>query len=146
MKHLIILVLLILISCRQKQDNKVKTTTSQEQRQDTLFVIDINENVVNITTPTNTEYSLPDSSYALNQYKEEDFNNDNKKDVLLNMGACGTVGCVYAVFLNQQKKQYKLAFEDYLKSPELIEEENGCLNIKSYEETEAYNPSKRHFS
>ena len=62
------------------------------------------------------------------------------------MGACGTGGCVYAVFLNQYYNKYKLVFEDYLKSPELIEEENGYLSIKSYEEVEAYNPSKLHVS
>ena len=88
------------------------------------------------------DFSLPDESSKTEPYKIADFNGDKKEDILVYMGACGTGGCVYGLFLNQFDDYYTLAFMDYLKSPDFEKDENGYLSIKSYEEVEAYDPSK----
>lgn len=69
-------------------------------------------------------------------YKNGDFNADGKEDIMVYLGACGTGGCMYPIFLNQNKNYYKLAFMDYLKEAQFEKEKNGFISVKSYVEIE----------
>jgi hypothetical protein len=62
------------------------------------------------------------------------------------MGACGSGGCMYGLFLNQYDNYYKLAYYDYLKNVAFIVEKNGLWTIQSSEELEPNNPSKMQIS
>jgi hypothetical protein len=92
--------------------------------------------------PNHANFELPDSSEKIEPYKIGDFNSDNKEDILVYLGACGTGGCMYALFLNQFDQFYSLAFMDYLKNATCKIENNGLWTIESSEEIEPYNPSK----
>ncbi|RYY30858.1 MAG: hypothetical protein EOP46_21195, partial [Sphingobacteriaceae bacterium] len=94
------------------------------------------ENVVRIIPPKNSKFELPDSLAKTETAKYGDFNADGKKDVLVYLGACGTGGCMYGLFLNQHKNFYKLAYLDYLKNAEFKVEKNGLWTIKSSEAIE----------
>lgn len=151
MKIITGLTLLFLISGVFKQDAKVikgNLNSSQHYKlvkiQNSLFTLDLkkNKNLVEINAPKELNFSLPDSSAKIDIYKFGDFNADGKKDVMVYLGACGTGGCMYGLFLNQYKNNYKLAFMDYLKNAEFKIDKNGLWIIKSFEEIEAYNPSK----
>ena len=76
------------------------------------------------------------------QASDKAIDSDNKKDVLINMGGCGTGGCLLAIFLNEFDDYYHLAFLEYLKNYEFTEDQNKKLSIINYEEVEPYNPSK----
>jgi hypothetical protein len=102
------------------------------------------EQIVKITAPEHFNFYLPDSSAQTRPQRFEDFNGDGKEDVLVYLGACGTGGCEYAMFLNQYDNYYKLAFMDYLKGPQFKKEKNGFWSITSYEELRAYDPSRLH--
>lgn len=152
MKSIVGLTLLLLISCQGRQENaavadKLNSVRSSEVvkiQQDSLFTLDINvdENFVKINAPKELDFELPDSSAKTEPFKTGDFNADNKKDVMVYLGACGTGGCMYGLFLNQYDNYYKLAFMDYLKGAEFKTDKNGLWIIKSFEEIEPYNPSK----
>ncbi len=151
MKSIFGLTFLILISCQFKQEKKavvnnvsIEQNVLSEINGDSLFELDFihEENFVRIKAPKQLNFSLPDSSAKIEPYKFEDLNTDGKDDVVIYLGACGTGGCMYGVFLNQYKNFYKLTFMDYLKGIEFEKEKNGFLSIKSYEEVEPYNPSK----
>lgn len=58
------------------------------------------------------------------------------------LGACGTGGCVYGLFLNQNNHFYQLAFMDYLKNVDFKIEHDGLWSIESSKELKPYNPSK----
>lgn len=143
------LLLLSLGSCSNKQNTAITTNQKNNfiKEQDTLYTltIDTSGNTVAITAP-DRDFELPDSTAQLFPYKLADFNNDKKEDVLVYMGACGTGGCMYGLFLKQYADRYQLAFMDYLKNPEFEKDKNGQLLINSYEEAEAFNPSKLHVS
>ncbi len=111
---------------------------------DSLFIVikNVNENSVQIVPPKSSNFTLPDSTFIIYSFKRGDFNADGKEDILVNLGACGTGGCVYALFINQDENHYSLAFKDYLKNIEFEISENGFWTIFSSEELEAYNPSK----
>lgn len=115
---------------------------------DGLFKVDlvVEENFVRIIPPKNSNFYLPDSSVRIYPHCFGDFNADKKQDVLVYLGACGTGGCMYGLFLNQFDNYYKLAFNDYLKNPEFKTEKNGFWTIESSEEITPYNPSKRQVS
>ena len=121
---------------------------SQENKQimksDHLFKLDImrNKNSVKITPQKKSDFVLPDGSAKIKVYKFGDFNADKKEDILVSLGACGTGGCIYGLFLNQGGNYYKLAFMDYLKNATFKIEKNGLWTIISSEEIEPYNPSK----
>jgi hypothetical protein len=68
---------------------------------DSLFTLHLNNkgNKVEIIPPQNSSFSLPDSTVTLVVFEKLDFNADGKKDVLVNLGACGTGGCMYGLFL-----------------------------------------------
>lgn len=151
MKSTLGLIFLLLFSCHTKPENKIVSENSitdnksvSEDNPTKLFLLHIKteENLVRIEPPKGSDFSLPDSSVKNQLFKWEDFNADNKEDIMVYMGACGTGGCVYAVFLNEYDDYYSLAFMDYLKGVEFKKEKNGLTSIKSYEEMEAYNPSK----
>ena len=153
MKNILKLILLTsLISCQSKQESNnstglvIQKTSEQIQtvKQDSLFILDIklNENFVRITVPKNSDFEFPDSSAKTEPYKFGDFNADKKEDILVYLGACGTGGCMYGLFLNQYDNHYKLAFMDYLKNAEFKIEKNGLWTIESSEEIEPYNPTK----
>lgn len=154
MKSIIRHVLLFfLFSCNCMQENKaivIDLVKSGSQgykpiiKPDRLFKIDIkrNENSVKITPPKNSDFVLPDGSAKIKVYKFGDFNADKKEDILVSLGACGTGGCIYGLFLNQGGNYYKLAFMDYLKNATFKIEKNGLWTIISSEEIEPYNPSK----
>lgn len=113
------------------------------KNQDSLFKLDLdlNENIVRIIAPEKSDFEFPDCSTKVEPYKFGDFNADDKEDIMVYLGACGTGGCMYALFLKQFDNYYKLAFMDYLKNMEFKTEENGCWSIESSEETEPYNAS-----
>jgi hypothetical protein len=96
---------------------------------DGLFKLDlvVEENFVRIIPPKNSNFYLPDSSARIYPHCFGDFNADKKQDVLVYLGACGTSGCSYGLFLNQIDNYYKLAFNDYLKSPEFKTEKNSSI-------------------
>lgn len=142
MKIVACIILVSGILCAQQQRSK------SVQNQNNLFKVEINikDNSVKIIPPKNTDFEFPDEASKTRLIKKMDFNADGKKDIMVNLGACGTGGCMVGLFLNQNKNEYHLAFFDYLKSPEFIKDKNGKIIIKSYEEVEAYNPSKLHVS
>ena len=129
------LIFFVVLSCG---NSKEETTNDQ------LFKLDLilSENFVKITVPEETDFTFPDSAAKKEPYKIEDFNADGKEDIMVYLGACGTGGCIYGLFLNQYDNYYKLAFMNYLKGAAFEKEKNGFLTIKSFEEVEAYNPSK----
>jgi hypothetical protein len=151
MKSIVGLILLFLFSCYAKQEPKsIEDKVKPEQldksitNQDSLFIlkVKISENFVRIIPPENSNFELPDSSAKTEPFKNGDFNADGKKDIMVYLGACGTSGCMYGLFLNQYDNYYKLAYFDYLKNPEFKIEKNGLWTIVSSEEIEPYNPSK----
>lgn len=104
-----------------------------EFKTDTSFVV--------IHPPASSDFSLSDDNTAFNVVKQADFNADSLSDVLINMGECGTGGCIHALFLKQDKNNYSLAFHEYLKGPQFEMDEKGYLKLFSYEEIEAYDPT-----
>lgn len=145
--------LLILFSCQEIRENKIEVTKHEksENRQqkgeenfEGLFKLDIKdeENFIRIVAPKNSNFTLPDSTAKTEPYKFGDFNADKKQDVLVYLGACGTGGCMYGLFLNQFENYYRLAFMDYLKNVEFKKGKNDLWTIESSEEIEPYNPSK----
>jgi hypothetical protein len=151
MKQIIIilgLTLFILTSCNNKQaeieKTEIATSIDRLDNQDNLFIIEekISENFVRIISPKNSDFELPDSLAKTEPYKYGDFNADGKQDILVYLGACGTGGCMYGLFLNQHDIFYKLAFMGYLKNVEFKIENDGLWTIESSEELEPYNPSK----
>ena len=151
MKNIVGLILLFLISCQNKQETKSIVDNLNSElldksinNQDSLFIlkVKISENFVRIIPPKNSDFELPDSSAKTEPFKFGDFNADGKGDILVYLGACGTGGCMYGLFLNQYDNYYKLAYFDYLKIKEFKIEKNGLWTIESSEELEPYNPSK----
>ena len=143
----------IFLSCQTQRaprtaaTNVVKSDTPQKihsEKQEGFFKLHINlhENFVQVIPPENSDFELPDSAAKTEPYKSGDFNADGKKDILIYLGACGTGGCMYGLFLNQYDKYYKLAFIDYLKNPEFKIDKDGLWTIESSEEIEPYHPSK----
>lgn len=89
-----------------------------------------------------TEFELPDSSWEISVFQIMDFNADQKSDLMLNMGACGTGGCIYNIFLQAEENTYCLALSSYLKNTEFIEVEDASINILSSETVRPYDPSE----
>lgn len=147
---------MVLVSCQNKQEQKGISNESSSfessslrtnrfgNNKDSLFILNerISENFVEIIAPKNSNFELPDSSAKTEPYKNGDFNADEKEDILVYLGACGTGGCMYGLFLNQYDNFYKLVFMDYLKNAEFKVDKNGLWIIESSEEIEPYNPSK----
>ncbi|WP_440121722.1 hypothetical protein [Tenacibaculum sp. Ill] len=151
MKSILGLTLVILFSYFFKPKNKGYTNsliTKQCAKKDSLFELDIRlkENFVRIKAPKKLDFELPDHASKIKLIKVHDFNADSKEDIMVYLGACGTGGCMYGVFLNQYKNFYRLAYIDYLNNFELKKDKNGYTVIKSYEEAEPYNPSKIYVS
>lgn len=150
MKNTIGCILLVLISCQAKQEKGITKKSSSSQtnelinNNDSLFILNekSSENFVRIIPPKDSDFEFPDSSAKTESYKNGDFNADGKEDILVNLGACGTGGCMYGLFLNQHDNFYKLVFMGYLKNAEFKVEENGLWTIQSSEELEPYHPSK----
>lgn len=148
MKNVIGFILIVLVSCQTKQKQTKESSFSQTEKSinntDSLFILNekISENFVRIIPPKNSDFELPDSPANTKPYKIGDFNADGKEDILVYLGACGTGGCMYGLFLNQYDKFYKLVFADYLNNIEFKVEENGMWAIESSEEFEPYNPSR----
>lgn len=68
MKQVLFLLILAQFSCQQNEVNTPeKEPSSTRLKSDSLFVLKIEENTISIEPPTNSVYSLPDSSYAFNQ-------------------------------------------------------------------------------
>lgn len=131
-----------------KSEEFYTQSSNATNREDSLFKLEIqaNENSVKIVAPAHSNFVLPDSSTKAIPYKLGDFNADKKEDMLLNLGACGTGGCIYGLFLNQYGNNYTLAFMDYLKNIEFRVENSGCWAIVSSEEVDPYNPYKSQVS
>lgn len=150
MKSIILLSLILLFSLQSKQEinshgeipNPILHNSTKVG--DTLFKLDLNlkTNAVRIIAPEKSNFVLPDLSSKTKIYKLEDFNADKKEDVLVSLGACGTGGCMYGLFLNQYDNFYKMVFMDYLNGLELKKQKNGLWALTSFEEIEPYNPSK----
>lgn len=148
MKTIITFILILLVSCQSRLEIENKNQFKSTKNQKDLFQLDLNpdENFVRIIPPKNSDFALLDSLTQTEFSKFEDFNADGKEDVLVNLGACGTGGCMAGIFLNQFDNYYKLVFMDYLKSVEYKVEKNGFWTIESSEEIEAYNPFKLQIS
>jgi len=129
----------------EKTIEELETVIQEEKENpDNLFQLNISgkENQVIITPPVNSDFSVPDEDEENYVDEFSDFNADGKEDVMVYMGACGTGGCVHAIFINQYENYYKLAFNDYLKGPSLEPSDDGSIIVSSYEEVDAYDPSK----
>ncbi len=140
-----LLLFMIIVSCQNSEKEiKHEVNINQTKNVDSLFKLDIRiaENFVKIDLAKSVEFYLLDSTVRAEPYKFGDFNNDGKEDIMVYLGACGTGGCMYGLFLNQFDNYYKLAYLDYLKGAEFVEDTNGFWFIKSYEEVEPYNPSR----
>lgn len=142
-------IFIFIFSCnpsKKENHNKVEGKSVIENIiQDSLFKLHIveSENFVRIDPQGSTDFSLPDSSAKTEPYKIDDFNADGKSDVMIYMGACGAGGvCMYSLFLKQDDAYYRLAFMEYLKGAKVEKDKEGFLVIKSFEEVEAYDPSK----
>ena len=155
MKTTLILAFLYLISAEGRKNTKtcMEYLFSIEdvkavEKPDSLFTLDLIEkgNSVRILGPKGSDFSLPEGGDTVSIYKKGDFNADGKKDIMVSLGACGTGGCMYALFLNQSGRKYNMAFYEYLKNPVFKIEKDGLWTIKSYEGIEPYNPSKLHVS
>ncbi|MBX3164145.1 MAG: hypothetical protein KF900_06655 [Bacteroidetes bacterium] len=151
MKSIAGLILMFSISCQGKQEPETVASNLNSaqldkliKNQDSLFILDynVNENFVRIIAPETSDFKFPDTSYTPEPFKIGDFNADSKEDIMVNLGGCGTGGCVYGLFLNQYGNYYKLAFINYLKNVEFRTDKNGLWIIESSEELEPYNPSK----
>ena len=140
--------LFIITSCNQPidQPEKLEHLTAPEPivQQGDMFILEAvpHQNVVRIIPPKKSNFEFPDTSVTPEVFKTGDFNADGKKDILVYLGACGTGGCMYALFLRRNKQFFILAFLDYLKNPEFKIEKDGLWTIESYEELEPYNPSR----
>lgn len=152
MKNIIGLIFLFILSCQSKQE-KSQTTANHSKNleieqfnnnNNNLFTLEerISEDFIKIIPPRNSDFEFPDDEAKSEPYKHGDFNSDGKEDILVYLGACGTGGCMYGLFLHQYGNLYKLALMDYLKNPEFIIEKKGFWTIQSSEEIEPYNPSK----
>lgn len=108
------------------------------------FIVDtkIKGICLKIILPEKFDFSFLDYYSEIKLFKFADFNSDKRKDILVNVGACGTGGCMYALFINIDRNYYKLAFMDYLKNPEFGFDKSGFLMIKSSESIMPYDPSK----
>lgn len=154
MKIILIIIAVALGSCHSKkqldQNSKVEIIPLHKilSPKEKLFTLEnnISENYILITPPANSDFKFPEPAFNCEPYKFADFNADSKEDVLINLGACGTGGCMYGLFLKQYDNNYKLVFIDYLKNIDFVIEKNGFWKIKSSEEVEAYNPSKLQIS
>ncbi|MBU2996446.1 hypothetical protein KO500_08365 [Cellulophaga baltica] len=151
MKIIFTITILILTSCKYNQEKKIAINniiTEQnillENKIDSLFELNIRGdlNSITIKAPKKLDFTFPENTEFFKIYQFDDFNADNKEDVIINLGACGTGGCIYAIFLNEYNNYYNLAFMDYLKGTVFEKELNGFLSIKSFEEIEPYNPLK----
>ncbi len=140
--------LLITTSCNHEGESNHSAKNKLVTASDSLFKLDykLEENLVKINPPHTSEFYLPDSSSKIEPYQFGDFNADGKEDIMVYLGACGTGGCMYGLFLNQFENYYKLAFSDYLKGPEFVVDKNGVWVIKSFEEVEPYDPSQLYVS
>ena len=141
--------LFMLLSCggklNRKSDGKnLEIPKPAKQEGNGFFIINMqpNSNLVEVIPPKNLDFELPDSSTIIERVKLGDFNADRKEDVLVYLGACGTAGCMYALFLNHFENQYQLAFMDYLKNVEFGIAGDGLWTIQSSEELDPYDPSK----
>ena len=133
-KVILSFLIVLLISCHVKQEKTAPISNSIQadkaiNKTDELFILQerISENFVSIIPPKNSDFDFPDSAAKTEPYKSEDFNADGKQDIMVYLGACGTGGCVYAIFLNEKENYYKLAFMDYLKGTEFEKENNGSI-------------------
>ncbi|WP_316736188.1 hypothetical protein [Pedobacter aquatilis] len=148
MKRIILIIgfAFLILSLHAQKDARTKIAVNKKTKtqQANLFSLrEIkSENIIKIIPPKNSNFKLPDSSAKIQSIKRSDFNADGKIDLLVYLGACGTGGCMYGLFLNQHNNYYKLAFMNYLKNAKFKKEKNGLLSIHSSEETEAYDPSK----
>ncbi|MBK8808188.1 MAG: hypothetical protein IPO21_16800 [Bacteroidales bacterium] len=120
------------------------TGSNQENPHNNLFTIryDQTDSVYTITVPQELSSQFMCETENLRLDQTGDFNADGKDDIVFFMGACGTGGCVYGVFLHEYDIYYRLAFNEYLKCPAFETDKKGFYIIKSFEEYEAYNPEK----
>ncbi len=131
MKTITIIILLLLTLSAEN--------TRIEKKQDILYTLKITSNksnekyVTSITPPKGSDFELLDRAFPLQVMASKDFNADKKQDVMLNLGGCGSGGCVYAIFLKQHTNQYRLAYIEYLHMPEFEKTKNGQWIIKSFE-------------
>lgn len=150
MKYTRIALLLFFISCINNRENKRTESDATwghyktRNNKANLFILELklHEDFVGIKAPEKSNFELPDSSAKTEPFKLGDFNADNKEDILVYLGACGTGGCMYGLFLKQYGNYYQLGFLDYLKNAEFRTEKNGLWTIQSSVEVEPYNPSK----
>lgn len=155
MKTIPLLALLLLIFTKVLQNDEKSTgnlflqeDVKAKEEPDSLFTLDLEEeeNSVRIQSPKGSDFTLPEGGDTAVISKKGDFNADGKPDIMVYLGACGTGGCMYALFLKQYARKYHLAFNDYLKNPVFKVEKEGLWTIKSYEEIEPYHPSKLNVS
>lgn len=150
MKSIRIALLFLLLSCINNRENKRAEHHAESDQYKTIvnkanlfrLELKLHEDFVSIKAPEKSNFELPDSSAKTEPFKIGDFNADNKEDILVYLGACGTGGCMYGLFLKQYGNYYQLAFLDYLKNMEFRIEKNGLWSIQSSVEVEPYNPSK----
>lgn len=163
MKRLLGIILLVVFSCQSNNETRtehthLKSNLNQKQTicQDSLFLVRLNldDHFVQIFPPkisknvVPAEYPNQDQEWVrIDEFEaDRDFNGDQKTDVIVCFGGCGSGGCMYGVFIKQFGSYYRLAFFDYLKNKEYEIEKNGCLKIVSSEELNPYDPSQLQIS
>ena len=139
---------LLLLGCsnaHQRRQTSSKKTESNELIYE-IYADDLWATVVNIKEPKGRKVIFPEGGKQRSVVIRKDVTNDHKADLLIDLGACGTGGCMYGLFVKVAEHRFKLAFFDYLKNPAFIKNKKGELVLQSSEETEAGNPYRVHFT
>jgi hypothetical protein len=145
---IISLTCLLFISCsnnEQTTKHQTKTTKNRELIYE-IHADDLWAKFVNIKEPKGRKVVFPEGGKQRSVVLRKDVTNDQKADLLIKLGACGTGGCMYGLFVKVAEHRFKLAFFDYLKNPALVKNKKGELVLQSSEETEPGNPYRVHFT
>ena len=145
---IISLTCLLFIRC-SNNDQTTKYQTKTPKNRELIYEIhadDLWAKFVNIKEPKGRKVIFPEGGKQRSVVFRKDVTNDQKADLLIELGACGTGGCLYGLFVKVAEHRFKLAFFDYLKNPAFVKNKKGELVLQSSEETEAGNPYRVHFT
>ena len=146
MKIYLLLILFLLSACQADIGNSAAETFKKRQSMYyEIHAADVSATRVNIKSPQGAKYIFPEGGNERLVYWRKDMNSDGKLDLLVDLGACGTGGCLYGVFLKVQEHNFKLAFFDYLKNPEFKKDRKGNYFLQSSEEF-GYHSAKVQYS
>lgn len=138
-------------SSKKTESNDLRRQTSSKKTESNeliyeIYADDLWATVVNIKEPKGRKVIFPEGGKQRSVVIRKDVTNDQKADLLIDLGACGTGGCLYGLFVKVAEHRFKLAFFDYLKNPAFVKNIEGDLVLQSSEETEAGNPYRVHYT